>query len=50
MRRLLKQQGEVATLEGPLGPTAGLDRMRKVKELAKLGRLEIGDVKEVAAN
>jgi len=49
MRRLLEQQGEVAPLERPFGPSTGLDRSGQVEQVSKLTHLEIGDVKEVTA-
>ena len=47
--RLLEEHGDVAPVERPLGPSAGLDRVGEVEDLAELGSIEIGQVDEVAS-
>src|SRR2546423_76557 len=49
VRRLLEEHGEMAALEGPLAPPAGLDRMGQVEGGSELGPVEVGQVEEVAS-
>jgi hypothetical protein len=50
VRRLLKEHRDVPALERSLGPPPDLDRVSEVEQVAQLGRIEIGDIEEVAAH